>query len=202
MATSKTSNGRRNQRNNPYRIEDWAVSLHRSPAGIAWRWRAEAALITATAIAYARLALTIGHVLAAIALAGGLGAALTVPWSRRFLARRTWCVIVRHRLQRVFYETRMHTRAGRLPLVLWIRPIRVGERAWILCRAGVCADDFDAYRPEIGSACYAREARITRHARWSHVVTVDIVRHDPLTPKAIIPSHVIPATRQRKESVT
>ena len=99
-------------------------------------------------------------------------------------------MISRHRLQRVFYETRMHTRAGRLPLILWIHPTRVGERAHILCRAGVCADDFDAYKAEIGAACYAREARVIRNKKWSHFVTVDIIRHDPLTADVIIPSRI------------
>ena len=97
-------------------------------------------------------------------------------------------MISRHRLQRVFYEARLHTRAGRLPAICWIRPTKVGERAWILCRAGICADDFDAYKAEIAAACYAREARVTRNKKWSHFVTVDIIRHDPLTADVIIPS--------------
>jgi hypothetical protein len=84
----------------------------------------------------------------------------------------------------------MHTRAGRLPLIVWIRPTRVGERAFVLCRAGVCADDFDAYKAEIGSACYAREARVIRNKKWSHVVTIDIIRHDPLTADVIIASRI------------
>jgi hypothetical protein len=94
----------------------------------------------------------------------------------------------------------MHTRAGRLPLILWIRPTRVGERAHILCRAGVCADDFDAYKAEIGAACYAREARVIRNKKWSQLVTLDIVRHDPLTAQVIIPSRIIGKAAQRKET--
>ncbi len=184
------SNSNRSQRNNPYLIEGWAVDFHRSPAGIAWRWRTELTLLAAALTAYVRLAATITAMWAAITFAGLLTVALAVPHSRRFLTKRAWCVISRHRLQRVFYETRMHTRAGRLPLILWIRPTKVGERAWILCRAGVCADDFDAYRAEIGAACYAREARVIRNKKWSHFVTVDVIRHDPLTAKEIIPSRI------------
>ena len=123
------SNSNRSQRNNPYLIEGWAVDFHRSPAGIAWRWRTELTLLAATLAGYLRLAATITALWAAITFAGLLTAALAVPHSRRFLTRRAWCVISRHRLQRVFYETRMHTRAGRLPLILWIRPTKVGERA-------------------------------------------------------------------------
>ena len=111
-----------------------------------------------------------------------------MPPSRRYLARHAWCVISRHRLQRVCYEARLHTRAGRLPAICWIRPTKVGERAWILCRAGICADDFDAYKAEIAAACYAREARVVRNKKWSQLVTLDIVRHDPLGTTRIVPS--------------
>jgi hypothetical protein len=189
----------RSQRNNPYMIEGWAVEFHRSPAGVAWRWRTELTLAAAALAGYLWLAFIITALWAAITFAGTLAVALAVPHSRRFLKRRAWCVISRHRLQRVCYETRMHTRAGRLPLILWIRPTRVGERAYILCRAGICADDFDAYKAEIGAACYAREARVIRSKKWSHFVTVDIIRHDPLTATEIIPSRVIPAAVQPKE---
>jgi hypothetical protein len=180
----------RNDRNNPYLIEGLMVDFHRSKAGIAWRWRIELAILTTTLAAFWRLAILITATWSAVTLAGLVLLVLAVPHSRRFITRRTWCVISRHRLQRVFYETRMHTRAGRLPLILWIRPTRVGERAWIVCRAGVCADDFDAYKAEIGSACYGREARVIRHTKHSNLVTLDIVRHDPLTADVIIPSRI------------
>ena len=72
---------------------------------------------------------------AAITLAGLLGLALAVPHSRRVITRRFWCVLARHRLQRLCYEARLHTRSGRLPLILWTRPTNVGERIWIF--AGV-----------------------------------------------------------------
>jgi hypothetical protein len=200
MAKNSNSSNR-NQRNSPYTVEGWAVDFHRSKAGAAWRWRTELTLTAATLAGFFRLAAAITAIWAAITLAGTLAAALAVPHSRRFLKRRAWCVISRHRLQRVCYETRLHTRAGRLPLILWIRPTRVGERAWLLCRAGICADDFDAYRAEIGAACYARESRVIRSKKWSHFVTLDVVRHDPLSASQIIPSHVIPATvPQQKET--
>lgn len=186
-------------RNNPYMVEGWAVDFHRSKAGIAWRWRTELALLIATVAGYFRLAAAITALWAGVTLAALITAALVIPHSRRFLKRRAWCLITRHRLQRVCYETRMHTRAGRLPLILWIRPIRVGERAFVLCRAGICAEDFESYTAEIASACYAREARVIRSKKWSQLVTVDVVRHDPLTPQVIIPSQVIPpATRTRQ----
>lgn len=37
-------------------------------------------------------------------------------------------MLSRRRIQRFCYETRMHTRLGRLPLILRIQPTEVGER--------------------------------------------------------------------------
>jgi hypothetical protein len=113
---------------------------------------------------------------------------LAVPHSRRFITRRFWCVLGRHRLQRLCYEARLHTRSGRLPLILWTRPTKVGERSHLLCRAGICVEDFEAHIGELRAACYARDARVTRNPRWSQLVTIDIIRRDPLTAAAIIPS--------------
>ena len=114
--------------------------------------------------------------------------ALAVPHSRRFITRRAWCVLARHRLQRLCYEARLHTRSGRLPLILWTRPTKVGERTWVLCRAGICAEDFEAHIGELRAACYARDARVTRNRRWSHLLTIDIIRRDTLAAREIIAS--------------
>ena len=177
------------------------MDFHRSKFGIAWRWRTELFL----------LIVTVGRVRPARGghhrPVGGhrsrafIMAALVVPHSRRFLKRRAWCLITRHRLQRVCYETRMHTRAGRLPLIVWIRPTKSGNGPSIACRAGVCVEDFEAYTAEIASACYAREARVIRNRKWSQLVTVDVVRHDPLTSagsSSRIPGHPVrPGTYSR-----
>ena len=127
---------------------------------------------------------------------GGLAAvAFAVPHSRRFITRRFWCVLARHRLQRLCYEARLHTRTGRLPLILWTRPTKVGERTWVLCRAGICAEDFEAHIGELRAACYARDARITRNRRWSHLITIDIIRRDTLAASELIASPLAAAHR-------
>jgi hypothetical protein len=171
------------------------VKFHRSAAGVLWRWRTELAIVLAAAWACWKLAGLITLTWSLTALAVQFLAALAIPPSRRYLKSHAWCVISRHRLQRVCYETRMHTRAGRLPFILWIRPSKVGERAWVLCRAGICAEDFDAYRGEIAAACFAREARVTPDKKWSHLITLDIVRHDPLGIGLIVPSQIHAKTR-------
>ena len=178
----------RTLRNNPYQLEELFVKFHRTPAGIAWRWRAELIIITVLAAAWWRLdtwtTLTWSLIILVVASAV-LG---TVPHSRRFITRRFWCILARHRLHRLCYEARLHTRSGRLPLVLWIRPTRVGERAWVLCRAGICAEDCEAHLGELRAACYARDARVTRNRRWSHLVTIDIIRRDTLAASNTITS--------------
>src|SRR5262249_40614557 len=117
---------------------------------------------------------------AAVVLAAALGIIFVIPHSRRFTVRRFWCVLARHRFQRLCWEARLHTRAGRLPVVLWARPTRAGERLVVWCRAGISADDFTQRPGELAAACYAREARVTRNARWSQLVTIDIIRRDTL----------------------
>jgi hypothetical protein len=183
-----SSRNPRNQRNNPYVFDGLFIDFHRSAAGVAWRWRTELTLLAALTAALWRLTLLIS-LFWAIGTIGGLVLVLiAVPVTRRVLARRFWCILARHRLHRLCYEARLHTRSGRLPLVLWIRPTKVGERAHVLCRAGICAEDFEAHIGELRAACYAREARVTRNRRWSHLVTIDIIRRDTLAASYLVSS--------------
>ena len=180
------------------------VTFHRSAAGIAWRWRTELALLTLTTAALWRLALLITLTWAGLALAAFVLLVLAVPPTRRFITRRFWCVLARHRLHRLCYEARLHTRAGRLPLVLWTRPTKVGERAYVLCRAGICAEDFGRQRRELAAACFARDARVTRNPRWSHLVTIDIIRRDTLAASQSVPSPLpgLPAASTRPKATS
>ena len=187
MPSNRSGSGR-NQRNNPYQLEELFVKFHRTPAGIAWRWRTELAVLAILAAAWWRLDTWTTLTWACIIVAAVVGLVLGVPHSRRFITRRAWCVLARHRIHRLCYEARLHTRAGRLPLVLWIRPTQVGERAWVLCRAGISAEDFQDRIGELRAACYARDARATRNRRWSHLVTIDIIRRDTLAASNTITS--------------
>ena len=184
----KSNGNGRNQRNNPYQLEELFIKFHRTPAGIAWRWRTDLFTLTCLAAVFRRLDTWVTLTWACVALGGFLAVAFAVPHSRRFITRRIWCVLARHRLQRLFHEARLHTRSGRLPLILWTRPTRVGERAWLLCRAGLCAEDFEAHIGELRAACYARDARVWRSRRWSQLITIDIIRRDTLAASEVITS--------------
>jgi hypothetical protein len=187
MSSNRNGSGR-NQRNNPYQLEGLFVKFHRTPAGIAWRWRTELTVILATFAAWWRLDTWTGMPWSVLIIVALVGVVLAVPHSRRFITRRFWCIHTRHRLQRLCYEARLHTRSGRLPLILWTRPTKVGERSWLLCRAGICAEDFEAHIGELRAACYARDARVTRNRKWSHLVTIDIIRRDTLAARERIAS--------------
>jgi hypothetical protein len=190
----------RNHRNNPYILDRMMLQVHHSAAGTIWRFRTEAATLVATASAAWALAIKLTVVWMAVILTASALITLTLPWTRRFVTRRAWCVLSRHRIQRVCFETRMHTRSGRLPLVLRITPTQVGERALIWCRAGICAEDFEAHAPEIAAACYARQARVEGNKRWAQLVHLDIVRYDTLAPHHVIQSGLADQPSMRKAS--
>jgi hypothetical protein len=188
MSSTTRNRTHRNQRTNPYLFEDLAVTFHRSAAGMAWRWRTELATLTTAVAAVDGLSYLTPITWAAVIFAASLAVLLALPSTRRFITRRFWCVLTRHRIQRLCWEARLHTRAGRLPLVLWTRPTRVGIRSYLLCRAGICAEDFEQHIDQLRAACYAREARVTRNRQWSHLVTIDIIRRDTLAARHTVPS--------------
>jgi hypothetical protein len=161
-----------------------------------FRFRTELAILTAGTVGGWELAKAVTLTWAMIILTTTTAVVTVLPWTRQFIIRRAWCVLSRHRIQKVCYETRMHTRSGRLPLVLRIHPTQVGERALIWCRAGICAADFEAHAAEIAAACYARQARIEANRRWAQLVQLDIVRRDTLAPYLVISSG-LPKGRSR-----
>ena len=94
----------RNHRYNPYQLEELFIKFNRTPAGIAWRWRTELLTLSVLAVAFWRLDTWTNPIWAAVIVAGLLAVAFAVPHSRRFITRRFWCVLARHRLQRLWPE--------------------------------------------------------------------------------------------------
>jgi hypothetical protein len=187
-----TSTRNRKSRNNPYMFEELFGNVHRSAAGSIWRWRTEFALASGlTGWAYWMAhAITVTWTL--VLLTGTTGLLAVIPHTRRYAKARFWCLITRHRLQRLCWEARLHTRSGRLPLILRIHPTEVGERAYLWCRAGICAEDFESRTDEIRSACYARDARVTRDQQRSQLITIDVIRRDTLHATRHVSPQVIP----------
>ncbi|MFC5827497.1 hypothetical protein [Nonomuraea insulae] len=169
----------RNLRHNPYGRAEGQERADQGTGMVAllWRWRTEFVLLGMAVGAAFLIAAAMGQGLwwAPAALAGTVSVPATIPVGRKWIRGHFWCLFSRHRLQRVCLETPMHTRKGRIPLVLWIAPADFGERAFILLRAGICAEDFEAFAGEIAAACCASSVRVVRHDR-AQFVTVEIVR--------------------------
>ena len=98
-------------------------------------------------------------------------------------------MLARHRLQRLCFEARLHTRSGRLPLILFIRPDQ-GRRTSLgaVLRGHLRGRLRRPHLGELRAACYARDARVTRNRRWSHLITIDIIRRDTLAASQVISS--------------
>src|SRR5262245_875950 len=122
------SSSARNHRNNPYVLDRMFVRVHHSAAGTLFRFRTELATLAAVTTGGWELAKVIPVAWAVVITLAAATVLALLPWTRRFVIRRAWCVLSRHRIQKVCFETRMHTRSGRLPLVLRIYPTQVGER--------------------------------------------------------------------------
>jgi hypothetical protein len=180
----------RSRSSSPYAVEQMAVNMHRSVLGAFWRWRSELSAFLLMAGSFFSGWWRLGSwlppllILAAVVLV-----LLLVPHPRRsFLLGWFWVLFTRHRLQRAFWELRLHTRAGRLPLVIWMAASRVGSRAWVVLRAGMTFEDFEESAAAFATACGARECRVTVSARWSWLVFIDVVRRDVLGPRRVIRS--------------
>ena len=148
-----------------------------NPVVIGWRWRYELGLAAGLPAA---VIILISHVgwrwgLAEIGLlAATLG---TWPAARWHVAARGRCVVTAHRLRTGCAQAWIHTRDGRLPVILLTRPIPGGERAHIWCRAGTSVADFEAARDLLRSACWAHDVQVARSTRYSHIVILDVIRH-------------------------
>ncbi|MFI6535387.1 hypothetical protein ACIBHY_23270 [Nonomuraea sp. NPDC050547] len=145
-----------------------------------WRIRTELLLIAALALfVLAVVAATQdGTWLPFIMLSSAVSVPAATRYGRGWFVGHFWCLVTRHRLQRTCLETTMHTRSGRIPLVLWITPTVTGEKALIMTRAGISAEEFEAYAEEIAAACWARSSRVFRHRKWASLLIVETVRRD------------------------
>lgn len=122
---------------------------------------------------------------------------LAVPLTRRYLHRRALAVLTRHRLRSVFVQRRVMNWTGNLPVLLWSRPTPVGERVWVLLRAGIDGTDIERNLAHIASGCFARDARINITRRMTALVLVDVIRRDPLSGPAAQPAAHTPRPAAR-----
>lgn len=179
---------KRSQRADRYvRAEGFGVltrpqrSLPARLIGLSLRLRAEIVIAVGGLLAWVWLtdrmpAWVVGLGLGLLAL--GLG--LTPP-TRRYLVRRCLAVLTRHRLRAVFVQRQVMNWSGNVPILVWSRPTPIGERVWLLLRAGVDVVDIERNLAHVASGCHARAARVRAHRSVRSLATVDVIRRDPLT---------------------
>ncbi len=168
--------------------------------GLAIRLRAEITAVVVALIAWRWLTEQMPAWAAGLVLVGLVVLVVAVPHSRRYLSRRVLAVLTRHRLRAVFVERRVMNWSGNLPVLLWSRPTPVGERVWVLLRAGINGGDIERNLDHVASGCLARDARISVARSMTALVRVDVVRRDPLTtpvpaPRRATDDHRTPAIR-------
>jgi hypothetical protein len=176
----------------------WPIVLVMVLAAVArWaiRWRFELALLAGAAVVAGVLSSEVGWHLAVLLLVWLVVAALAHPRVRGVLIAHTWCMVSRHRVRTALGQAGVSSREGRLPYVIRVRRTPVGTRVTVWMRAGTAMEQFgDDASLRIGvvrAACWAREVRLERHPRWSHLVTLHLVRHDSLAPSVSVRSELV-----------
>jgi hypothetical protein len=142
----------------------------------AWYWRYELAALTAVSLVMWGLVSQLGAPLAAtLVLVLGVAVGL-VPKARDVVVRAGWHVITPHRVRRGLVEAGVYSRKGRIPEVLRVRSVPAGELVTLWCFAGTSFEEIVAGAQLIGTACYAKELRVSRDDRYSHLVRILVVR--------------------------
>ena len=160
-------------------------SFGRAVAGWVWRHAAELLVLGAMAWAWSWTSARIGpHESMAAALGLVLVVAAVAP-VRRVVLALVWCSVTHHRLHIGLVEVRATTRDGRLPLFLSVVPAPFGERARLWCRAGVSAEDIEDEVDRLRAALWCQDVRVIRDRRRSALVTVEVVRRDPLAGRPV-----------------
>ena len=178
-----TAYGRGQRRRYPLvELDQGLVPLAKAnPFVILWRWRYEAALLTGAAIGGMALYEAIGlHWALAVVTALPHAVLLWRP-ARRWLAARMWCIVTPHRVRTAFAHARIHSRTGKIPVVLWTSPQPYGERVTVWCRAGTTAEDLEAERAILRTACLARDVKVVPHPDRADIVDLHVVRRDDHT---------------------
>jgi hypothetical protein len=143
---------------------------------IAWRWRYELMLLVGLPAGVVTLLSADGWRWTLIEIGLLVVTLSTWPAIRWWIAAHVWCVVTAHRLRAGCAQAWIHTRQGKLPILLCTRPKPFGEQAHLWCRAGTSVEDFEFARDLIRTACWAHDVRVTRSRRYSHIVVLDIVR--------------------------
>ncbi|SNR79923.1 hypothetical protein SAMN06265360_12014 [Haloechinothrix alba] len=190
---AKSSRGTRTRRARGDVMEMWQTPKQSWPAlimGVLIRWRVELLVLACLAVFVWWLHGRLEGLAFWAALVAPVAVVLVVPQSRRFVVARFWCVLDRHRIRTCLRTARVRTMNldGSLPLMLWARPTKTGERIWVWTRAGSSAQELEAALGYVASACFAREAQLQRKRSMSTLVAINVIRRDPLEKASTVSS--------------
>jgi hypothetical protein len=141
-----------------------------NPLVVAWRWRYELCTAATLALLATRVS-PLWTVASALAVAAGFAVLTPLRW-------RFWCIVTQHRLRTGLKEAWVFSRSGRLPMLLWTKPVREGEQLLVLLRAGMSAADLADAAPVLAATCWAREVRVEAHPARAALVRLVVVRYD------------------------
>jgi hypothetical protein len=146
-----------------------------NPLVLLWRWRYEAAIIAGipAGIIFVVTRLSPAWSVASLAVTAAMIASW--PAARSWLLTHARCVVTAHRVRTGCAQAWIHSRYGKLPIILLTTPKPFGERVHLWCRAGTCLEDFESASAILRAACWARDVRVTGSARYSHIVILDVI---------------------------
>lgn len=150
-----------------------------NPLVFMWRWRyplVAAVLSSVALIALDHAAGVIGLIIAMVITAHLT--ALVAVWrpARHLVAARLWCVITPYRVRTGCAQAWVHTRNGKIPVVLWTSAQPFGERVWVWCRAGTAPDDLIAACSQLAAACWAHDVQVIPHPQYSQLAAIEVFR--------------------------
>jgi hypothetical protein len=153
-----------------------------------WWWAPEAGIAAAVIIGWIELADHTSLIWRLLITAAIIGIPAAIRPVRAGLNAATWCLVTRHRIRTCFSEFIITNRTGTLPLILWVRPSRVGERLWVWLRPGLALEDIQARLDKIAAACWATAvtAEVASGSNSAYI-RMDIKRRDALTERVRSP---------------
>ena len=141
-----------------------------NPLVVGWRWRYELSATATLALLTVRVG-ALWTVAGALATAAAFAVVPPLRW-------RFWCVVTQHRVRTGLTQAWVFSRAGRIPMVLWTRPVHEGEQLLLLLRPGLTAADLSAAAPVLAAACWARDVVVVPHPTRAALVRLVVVRYD------------------------
>jgi hypothetical protein len=137
------------------------------------------ALLIGPPLAMAVLIQALGTTLAVIAVSALLGVFGPWPPRHQLFAAHAWRIITPHRVRKGCAEARIHSRSGRLPIIVRTTREPFGERLLVWCPAGTSPRDIRSARKTMAAACWAADIEVVASERHAHLLTLDVIRYQP-----------------------